>query len=44
MSNIYLKVAVEKTWSSQNLDSLHLKNLSREVSFWGAPTHAYGDL
>ena len=38
MSNIYLKVAVEKNWSSQNSDFLNLKNLS-PVSSWGAPTH-----
>ena len=28
MSNIYLKVAIEKNWSSQNFDFLSLKNLS----------------
>ena len=28
MSNIYLKVTIEKNWRSQNFDFLSLKNLS----------------
>ena len=28
MSNIYLKVTIEKNWRSQNFDFLNLKNLS----------------
>ena len=28
MSNIYLKVTIEKNWHSQNIDFLSLKNLS----------------
>ena len=39
MSNIYLKVTIEKNWRSQNFDFLSLENLS-QVSFLGAPTHA----
>ena len=39
MSNIYLKVTIEKNWRSQTFDFLSLKN-SHQVSFWGAPTHA----
>ena len=39
MSNIYLKVTIEKNWRSQNFDILGL-NISHQVSFWGAPTHA----
>ena len=39
MSNIYLKVTVEKNWRSQNFDFLSLKTC-HHVSFWGAPTHA----
>ena len=38
MSNIYLKVTIEKDWRSQNFDFLSLKICS-QVSFWGAPTH-----
>ena len=38
MSNIYLKVTIEKNWRSQNFDFLGLKNLS-PGQFWGAPTH-----
>ena len=39
MSNIYLKITIEeKTWHSQNLDFLRLKNLS-PGQFWGASTH-----
>ena len=39
MSNIYLKVTIEKNWCSQNFDFLSLKSLSKIVSFWGAPIH-----
>ena len=39
MSNIYLKITIEKNWRSQNFDFLSLKNLAPS-SFWGAPTHA----
>ena len=28
MSNIYVKVTIEKNWGSQNFDSLNLKKLS----------------
>ena len=28
MSNVYLKVTIEKSWESQNLDSQNLKNFS----------------
>ena len=38
MSNIYLKVTIEKkTWRSQNFDFPGLKNLS-SCQLWGAPT------
>ena len=41
MSNICLKVTIEKNWYSQTLVSLSLKNLSLVVvNFLGAPTHA----
>ena len=39
MSNIYLKVTIEKNKRSQNIDSLSLK-IYLQVSFWGAATHA----
>ena len=39
MSNIYLKVTIEKKWRAQNFDFLGLK-IRLQVSFWGAPTHA----
>ena len=39
MSNIYLKVTIEKNWRSQNFGFLSLKKLL-PVSFWEAPTHA----
>ena len=39
MSNIYLKVTIDKNWRSQNFDFLRLK-ICHQVSFWGAPTHA----
>ena len=38
MTNIYLKVTIEKNWRSQNFNFVSLKNLS---PFWGVPTHAY---
>ena len=39
MSNIYLKVTIEKNWRSQNFDFLSLKSFSLG-QFWRAPTHA----
>ena len=39
MSNIYLKVTIEKKRRTQNFNSLSLKS-STQVSLWGAPTHA----
>ena len=39
MSNIYLKVTIEKNWCSQNFDFLIVKNPS-PGQFWAAPTHA----
>ena len=39
MWNIYLKVAIEKNWLSQNFDFLSLKSRLK-VGFFGAPTHA----
>ena len=39
MSNIYLKVTIEKNWRSQNFDFLSLK-IFHQFSFWRAPTHA----
>ena len=42
MSNIYLKVTIEKNWRSQNFDFLSLKDLSPGPQFWGAPAH--GDI
>ena len=41
MSNIHLKVTIEKKWHTQNCDFLSLKS-SSPVTFWGAPTH--GDI
>ena len=38
MSNIYLKVTIEKNWISQNFDFLSLKKLP-PGQFLGAPTH-----
>ena len=43
MSNIYLKVTIEKKWHTQNFEFLRLKS-SSQVSFWGAPTHADADI
>ena len=40
MSNIYLKVTIEKNWLSQNFDFLSLKNSSPGQFFCGVPTHA----
>ena len=39
MSNIYLKVTIEKNWCSQNFDFLIVKYAS-PGQFWAAPTHA----
>ena len=39
MSNINLKVTVEKNRRSQNFDFLSLK-ICLQVSFWEGPTHA----
>ena len=39
MPNIYLKVTIEKKWSSRNFYLLSLKN-SPPGQFLGAPTHA----
>ena len=39
MSNIYLTVTIEKSWSPQNFDFVSLNDLS-PCQFWGAPTHA----
>ena len=38
MSNIYLKVTIEKKWHTPNFDFLSL-NSCLHVSFWGAPTN-----
>ena len=37
MSNIYLKVTIEKNWRSQSFNFLSVKN-SSPGSFWRAPT------
>ena len=39
MSNICLKVTIEKNWRSRNFSFVSLKNLS-PGQFWGPPTHA----
>ena len=39
MSNIYVKVTIEKNWHSRNFDFLRSKNFSLG-QFWGALTHA----
>ena len=39
MSNICLKVTIEKKWHTQNFDFVSLKNLF-QFSFLEAPTHA----
>ena len=38
MSNIYVKVTIEKNWRSQNFGFLSLK-IFLQASFWGAATH-----
>ena len=38
MSDIHLKVTIEKSWFSQNFNFVNLKNYP-QVSFWGAPAH-----
>ena len=38
MSNIYLKVIINKNWRSQNFDFLGLK-IYHGVRSWGSPTH-----
>ena len=38
MSNIYLKLTIEKNWRSQNFDFVSLKKFS-PGQFCGAPTH-----
>ena len=41
MSNVDLKVAIEKKWRTQNFDCLSLEFVRRlQGSFWGAPTYA----
>ena len=37
MSNIYLKIIIEKKWGTRNFDFLSLK-VRLQVSFWGTPT------
>ena len=39
MSNIYLKITIEKNWRFQNFNFVSLKNWS-SVQFFGAPTQA----
>ena len=38
MSNIYLKVTLEKNWLSQNFD--YLRSPETKFFAWGASTHA----
>ena len=38
MSNIYLKVTIEKFWRSSNFDFVSLKNMN-PGQFWGAQIH-----
>ena len=38
MSNIYLKVTIEKNWRFQNFDFVNLKSFSLGQP-WGAPAH-----
>ena len=38
MSNIYLKISIEKSWHSQLFDLLSLKNLT-PGRFWGIHAH-----
>ena len=39
ITNIYLKITIEKNWRTQNFDFRSLSSCLK-VSFWGAPTHA----
>ena len=41
MSNIYLKVTIEKNWRSQNFDFLSLKNLSSSQFLGISNSHRY---
>ena len=41
MSNIYLKVTIEKNWRSQNFDFLSLKNLSPGQCLKSSNSHRY---
>ena len=41
MSNIYLKVTIQKKWHSQNLDFLNLKNLSWGKFFGSSNSRRY---
>ena len=41
MSNIYLKVAIEKNWCSQNFDFPSLKNLSPDQFLGSSNSHRY---
>ena len=41
MSNIYLKVLIEKTWRFQNFDFLNLKNLSPGQFLGGSNSRRY---
>ena len=40
MSNIYLKVPIEKNLHFQNFDFQSLEDSSLGQFFWGAPAHA----
>ena len=39
MTNIYIKVTIEKNWHYQNFYFVSLKDLS-PGQFWGTPVHA----
>ena len=41
MSNIYLKVTIEKNGCSQNFDFLRLKNLAPGQSLWSSNSSRY---
>ena len=41
MSDIYLKVTIEKSWLSQNLNFVNLKNLSPGQFFGSSNSHRY---
>ena len=41
MSNIYLKLTIEKNWRSQNFDFLSLKNLSPGQFLEGSNSRSY---